>query len=48
MEEMRQVLMANNLKMPRHGAGEVLSEVREVRKKASPWGGSKGKQALSY
>ena len=33
MEEIRQILMANNLKMLSHRAGEVLSEVRTVRKR---------------
>ena len=45
---MRQVSMANNLKIPTHRAGEVSSEMRAVRREASPRGGSKGKQALSY
>ncbi|GFS46105.1 hypothetical protein Acr_00g0100220 [Actinidia rufa] len=43
-----QVLMTNNLKMPAHKASEVSFEVRAIRREASPRGGSKGKQALSY
>ena len=40
--------MANNIKMPTHRVDEVSSEVRAVRREASLWGGSKGKQALLY
>ena len=40
--------MANNTKIPAHRAGEVSSKVRVVRRETTPWGGSKGKQALSY
>ena len=43
MEEMRQLLVANNLKMLAYKAGEVSSEVKAVRQEAAPRGGSKGK-----
>ena len=48
IEEMRQVLVANNLKMLSHRVGEVSFEVRVVGREAAPQGGLKGKQALSY
>ena len=48
MEEIRQVLMGNNLKMPTHRASEVPSEMRAVRREATPRGNSKDKKALSY
>ncbi|GFS38134.1 hypothetical protein Acr_00g0055930 [Actinidia rufa] len=48
MVELRKVLLAKNLKMLTPRAGERSFEVRAVRRKASPWGGSRGKQALSY
>ena len=40
--------MANNLKMLSHRVGEVSSEVRVVGREATPQGGLKCKQALSY
>ena len=36
MEEMRQVLAANNLMMPAHRVGEVSSEVRVARREVAP------------
>ena len=45
MKKIRQVLMANNLKMPTYKAGEVSSEVSAIRQDALPWGGSNDKQA---
>ena len=40
--------MANNLKMSTYRAGEVSSEIKAIRREASPRGGSKGKHAMSY
>ncbi|GFZ11200.1 hypothetical protein Acr_22g0005980 [Actinidia rufa] len=48
MAELRQVLVANNLKMPAPRAGVRSFEVRSVRQEATPRGGLKGNQALSY
>ena len=48
IEEMRQVLVANNLKMPAHRAGEALSKVTVVRREAAPRGGLKENQGLLY
>ena len=42
------VLMDNNLKMPSHKVGEMSSKVNAIRRGASPWGCSKGKQAMLY
>ena len=48
MEELRWVLMVNNLKNPAYRADEVSSEVRAIRQEAMSRGGLKGKQVLSY
>ena len=48
MEEMRQVLVVNNLKMPAHMVGESSSELMEFGREAAPQGSSKGKWALSH
>ncbi|GFZ21550.1 hypothetical protein Acr_29g0007120 [Actinidia rufa] len=45
---MRKALVANNLKMPTRRASELTSKVRAIRRDASPGGGSRSKQALSY
>ena len=41
MEEMRQVLVVNNLKIHTHRIGELSFE-------AASWGGSKGKRAMLH
>ena len=41
-------MIAYNLKIPAHRAVEMSSEVRAIRREASPQGGSKGKQAILY
>ena len=48
IEEMRQVLVANNLKVPAHKASEASFKVTTVRWKAAPQGGLKEKQGLLY
>ncbi|GFZ19462.1 hypothetical protein Acr_28g0001670 [Actinidia rufa] len=48
MEALRQVLVANILKMPALRADKVSFEVWAVRQEALPRGGSRSKQALSY
>ena len=46
MEEMRKILVANNLKLPTKRVSESSSEVREVRQDALPWGDSKRKKGM--
>ena len=47
MEEMRQILVANNLKLPANRVNEASFEVREVECGVVARGDSKGKKACS-
>ena len=48
MEEMREILAANNLKLPINRVGESPIEIRAVRQDVLPRGDSKGKRARSH
>ena len=48
MVELRQVMVANNFKMPAPRISEGSSEVRLIQREILPWDGSKGNQAHSY
>ena len=48
MIELRQVMVANNFKMPTPRAGEGSSKVRLIQRELLPWDGSKGNHAHSY
>lgn len=47
MEEMRQILVANNLTLPANRVGEASSEVQVIRLDAVAWDDPKGKKKWS-